>query len=923
MIDPTTAAITTTNTTTTNNSPTSPTSPPPPEDDYVSPEYYPRLIDMPKGPYAHRGLGLQLPATRLLNQIRDSSQNTSIAYHDPYLPWPPLWSNELQNLDKYRQELASTTTEDNIHLYVSLEDLLLHCEQLKLKSLVSYQSTIPNLAISQQYPLRFYWWSADTAAAWTLPWADATTQQVVSDRKVMDVLAMIPMLVQNLKLPSNDEQAKALDGYFKTTKPSVIATVNKLKDWGWFPFSNSNSSSSSSASSSTPLCSQCGQPQSSCTDTIQCAIATQATKNAKKNSLAFSIAKQRNLIKIDEQVLLDATTVDFASDLSRDQQSTITNAYRVLNLNENERPLSMVCDKALADIGVGMCIKILPNDRSDATIRFTIGNVVTWHHKKKPLPHWLCMLFEWSWQRSQEQQRVATFTFHLEGRVYEGIIVPASKSKNNSDVMGMGVDVSTLGGKKYFYGDLFPATAPKGAMNYMVDRDDEGRTRDAKYDDEKIRMVERMTRVERIVLEKNVELSWTNAPFELYEYPVLDTLNPLPPNDTLPKNPTRVIPTVVIHDTKLQIASSSSASSSSPVISSYINKTSTLWIPVSHRSMTSMAIRGLLTYPLSNAINGFYRVWNFERLCRYILSIRSLITRGIDPHPMTGFHGSSIECIGQVAASVHGGGGFRPEYNNDSRSRFGKGTYVGLDPVRCTENAGSIASLPLAQLRQYWDSVASAGQFLLREHANRFHSIAPLLENPGKGGITGLPGLPKVIVGLIFEYVMNNPAQYMLNIIQTKCGNSIFPAGIKHLLESVAVPANSSQASDPTIVELVAHLSLMTTRGHISAGLTAPFDTFDNYYPTAGTYYIKPDRDTLQNRKYGCGVLAVCDFLMGKAELGSSNTVHTSHLDNRKDLKCTTFVDDTSADRTTLAVIPHRSEDHIMLTFCMMFDARI
>lgn len=162
--------------------------------DYVTPAFFPRLIDMGinAATSIKRGLGIQLPTEHLLSEIK---QFGIAAYDDPLLPWPSTWSTELQSLDSFRDRLMSTQKDESkIQLFVSLEDMIPYFEQIKAQHNKAYK---PIVAISPgtQYKLRFFWWDDSYTRTILVPWDVPSTFTKVKDCKVMEPMVFLSDLL--------------------------------------------------------------------------------------------------------------------------------------------------------------------------------------------------------------------------------------------------------------------------------------------------------------------------------------------------------------------------------------------------------------------------------------------------------------------------------------------------------------------------------------------------------------------------------------------------------------------------------------------------------------------------------------------------------------------------------------------------------
>jgi len=252
-----------------------------------------------------------------------------------------------------------------------------------------------------------------------------------------------------------------------------------------------------------------------------------------------------------------------------------------------------------------------------------------------------------------------------------------------------------------------------------------------------------------------------------------------------------------------------------------------------------------------------------------------------------------MSSLSQITASVHGGGGFRPEHSVASKilnrasngAVFGYGTYVGLEPVRCTEMA-VLSVRSVAKIRDYWNS------FL--HFARLAGSYSPTY---GKHGWIWANALS-------FNRVWNVYPTFSIDQLPKE----ILPAG-----------------KDLSKMALLLRQAL--AQGNITRGCehdrlgTAPMNPseFKSYYATAKRY-IHPHEDG-QGRS-GYGVMGVCDMLVGKAQIGTTDALFPQHYANRMDAKCTIFVDRDDPANVSLACVPHGSEDHLLLTFFFTFDHR-
>lgn len=680
---------------------------------------------------------------------------------------------------------------------------------------------------------------------------------------------------------------------------SEIATNANLKKWDSdFPLSRkkvsvsdtlSSSSTSTSTSTSTSSNSTVGSLYACpvcnfnpCKSVLICSGLLQQSRSlSKPDPFLTTLQNMKGQLPITQQAILDIIMPDITDSLMANASLDMTIVHSTLNLKAADRPLSMVMDSKLSDANVGMKIKVFSDsEKSDGNVALRVEEVVTWKCKQKALPHWLCLILEWCWTRACSENSLVTTTFHLESQTWEAIFVPKTHTlvTDGRDHIGMGVFKRGKSACKYYYSDTFPAGETNGRNN-MTDRDTEHRKYDAKYDAVKFRSIERMSTLERKILEENVSVKWSGLPFELSSNrDALIKVVVVQESSDEKTVPVPVPPLVSLVKSRKK--------------SLYVNKTSTLYIPVHNNDLTSIAVRGLMPFPLQSAINGFYRIWNTERITKYVMASRSLEGRGIEPLPMTCFHGSSVSKILNIGASAHGGGGFRPEFSNAGHAAYGRGTYTGFDPVRCTEwmgYGGRTGTRNLYQLRGYWDLLA----LQLAPHIKKSNVSQKLMSiwNPL------LPGLARSSL----DDVIKNPLYASCNID--------FKDAV--VLEEIQ-----------TLLDLIRTLA---DYGHVTQGydpIGSSGLNFTGYYEGCKSY-IKSDIDSRSNKTYGAGVLAVCDILLGKAQQGSNDKIHTEHYMNRIDALCTTFVDEVNPSTATLAVIPHRSEDHILLTNILIFDNRI
>ena len=295
----------------------------------------------------------------------------------------------------------------------------------------------------------------------------------------------------------------------------------------------------------------------------------------------------------------------------------------------------------------------------------------------------------------------------------------------------------------------------------------------------------------------------------------------------------------------------------------HINLNDTLWFPLGPLSSIALSLRMPLGGAINSSISGMFATWNTERLELYVRTMKSLTVHHIPPRPLSCCHATSSTSLFEIVGPKRGGTAF--DSSRNSTSRYGRGTYVGLDPLRCLEGTMSSRTTirtpdQLTKLWSDWNTV---------------------LLNP---------------------YWKANP-----NMRHTL---------LDHLLTDTQ-DIHRSRFPTSWTPSLVNDVQNWRQLAYVPSDLRDYFR--DNLYTSLSRSSPGGTTDAT-----GASVFLICDWLLGQPELGdqSRQTVSSFLTANGTPQLCTSFTDSTTWNSVRTGVCPSTADSHLIPLFAILLDAQ-